>query len=734
MSTSFPALRRGLRTGLLGVVVLTASAFPARLSVAVRGWGSLLLRAERALAGTLLDVGAIGFVLLPLAVGLALLAPALISRLRDGRWQRVAGVVAVLPLGFVVWVLTVLAQEVKSERGSFPTVFDLLEGGTNASFVEGTLGFLRYQRIWLPAVPGVVLALLLVVLVWRGAAGPALAWRAWAVGLVSGLVGGVALVSLTALGLGTAFNSLSPAAVGDPLTGLVESTVDLLRARGPASARDLVLDVELPAGSAEVGAQRLGWPPQSTDAGCSPHPFARPLDSAREPKPRGREVVQAFERLSTALFASPALEPVVVFLVSLEGFRADDVHALNPLAPRAIAPFTTSLYERAGRGVLASSHLFQAGVRTAHCLGAMTCGLGTLPYNLSFIRDLQPFPVRCTSDVLADAGFHHAFFYGSDGTFDAMDRFFATHRFETIVAQKDLPPGLPKGTWDGITDFAVFDAAVKHATEVTGPQFTLLMSLSNHSPFSTPQDMPAEVTSRVEQALKAELNRADVDDRRRLMTYSYTDAAVERLFAKLEETGLAERSIVIFMADHSTGHDYVWGAKDPESDAEKTQIPFVIVVPDRLRARAADPVGLDHALAAAQTALEAGALSQNDVPALILAMLSAHPGVKSLPEAQRWHTLGGQLTSPWFTPGGDPRTALLGINGVSELYALDRQGVRVGDYEDSVFLKTRADRYRVTPRLIPVTATLAETMRRCAPTEGQREAGTTATVTSPAGP
>ena len=75
-------------------------------------------------------------------------------------------------------------------------------------------------------------------------------------------------------------------------------------------------------------------------------------------------------------------------------------------------------------------------------------------------------------------------------------------------------------------------------------------------------------------------------------------------------------------------------------------------------------------------------------------------------------TTSWQLTSPWFEPGGPATSYLLGINGVSELYALDRQGARAGDYEDSVFLKTRADRYRVTPRLIPVTATLKDGIDR----------------------
>jgi hypothetical protein len=223
------------------------------------------------------------------------------------------------------------------------------------------------------------------------------------------------------------------------------------------------------------------------------------------------------------------------------------------------------------------------------------------------------------------------------------------------------------------------------------------------------------VTARVDDALKTAVNRADSDDRLRLLTYSYTDAAVERLFTQLETLGIAERSIVMLMADHSTGHAYVWGKEDPETDASKSQIPFAIVIPKAFLSRAKDPVALSAALKEVQALIDEAPLSQNDVPTILLSLLSAHPGLKSLPAEKRWHTLGGQVTSPWFKPGGDPASYILGINGVSELYALDRQGVRVGSYEDSVFLKTRADRYRVTPRLIPVTAALIETLNSLAP-------------------
>ncbi|MBL8915556.1 MAG: sulfatase-like hydrolase/transferase [Archangium sp.] len=702
-------LRRGVLSGLAAVLMLIIAAFPSRLSLAIRGWGLISTRVEKALVGTLLDLSAVIVLITPLIAIFALVLPLIFKRLRGPRWQRIGALVCGLPFGFSIWTLTVTAQEVKSERGSFPTTFDLLEGGTNASFLEGTVGYLRYERIWEPGVVGILLAAALVFLVWRRRR-EATEWRPWATGLSVGLAAGTAFVLLTSAGLAAAANRFTSAALGDPLTGIVESSIDLLNHKGPATPRELVLATELPAGSADVGASRLGWP--ALNAGKR----VRPLDWSKEPMtkdPRGRKLLDSLGRVSRALFTGTEAR-VAVWQLSLEGFRADDIHALNPLAPKQIAPFTSSLYEDGKPGVLVSRKMFQAGVRTAHCLGAMTCGVGTLPYNLSFIRDLQPFPVRCASDVLEDAGFAHSFFYGSDVKFDEMGHFFAAHGYERIVSQAELPTDLPKGTWDGITDFAVFDTAVREVNEKfpNGPQFAFLMSLSNHSPFTTPQDMPPEVITRVDEGLAAAVNRADADDRLRLLTFSYTDAAVQRVFEKLEQTSMLDSSIVVLMADHSTGHAYVWGKEDPESDEAKTQIPFAIVIPEAFQKRAQDPAELSAALAEAQALLDEAPLSQNDVPSLILALLSNYGGVKDLSEASRWHTLGGQVTSPYFEAGGEKESYILGINGVSELYALDRKGVRVGGYEDSVFLKTRADRYRVTPRLIPVTATLIETMRQ----------------------
>ena len=708
------ALRRGIISGLTCLGLLALALLPSRLSVAmhVRG-GTAFERLTRALSGTALDLSAI---LLPVA-GLLLLAVVLF-RFRAARWQRLGLPLLLTPAAAALCVLTVAEQEVKAERGAFSTLHELTAAAGELSFVEGSLDFLRYQRIWMPVLGCAVAAVALLLLARRGAQVHAAEWRPWAVGFGGVLLLSAPLVPGLVAAQGALSSRLRPAALGDPLRSLVETTVELARGTPPPKPSDLLLQLQPGAEEVATGLARLGWPPRAAPgAPCRPHPHARPLDRAQEPPAPGAPLLAALEHLSALLFP-PEAPPVAVFQFSLESFRADDVHAFNPNAPRALHPFVNGLMDKTP-GVLSSRRTYQAGVRTAQGLAAMTCGLGTLPYNLSLIRDLDDFPLRCAPDVLASAGFAGTFFYGSDASYDQMSHFLQRHGVARVVSQDELPPTSPRGAWSGVTDFALFDAAVDQVKEglATRPQLALVMSLSNHSPYTPPDDLPAEVSARVDEALKGAVHRASPDERRRLLTHAYTDAALERFFARLDATGLAAQSVVVLLADHSTGEDYVWGADtfEHETDEAKARVPFALVIPPSFLARLADQPALQEALSAVQQQLDATVLSQNDVPALLLALLSANPALVALPEPERWHTLGGQVTSPWFRAGGEAGSFIVGINGVDELYALDREGHRVGSYEDVVFLRTKAERDEVTPRLIPIGAALVDTLKSCPP-------------------
>jgi hypothetical protein len=292
-----------------------------------------------------------------------------------------------------------------------------------------------------------------------------------------------------------------------------------------------------------------------------------------------------------------------------------------------------------------------------------------------------------------------------------MDRFLRARGITRIVAEDAFAAEAPRGAWGGVTDFVLFDRVVADVARAvpSRPQLALVMSLSNHSPYTPPADLPEGVAARAKAALTVVPSRATSDDVKRLTTWSYTDAALERFFTALEAQGLADRSIVLFVADHSTGEDYVWGADDfeHETDAAKAQVPFAMVIPEAFLARVGRSPELVSALDEVQHELDRQVLSQNDIPALLLALTRAHPGRQA---SAPWHTLGGQRTSPFFQTG-TPRGALLGINGVDESYVLDANEVREGAYEDAVFLRTKADRARVTPRLMPIASTLLELAR-----------------------
>lgn len=712
--------KRGL--GAVGAAwgLLVLSLFPARLAVAmrVRG-GTFFERSSRAVAGTLLDFSRASlWVALVLAVVVLLVA----WRFR-GRWLLVGPSLTVVPLALGLYVITVTEQEVKAERGAFSTLREMLDAAGEASFVEGAWGFARYHRIWLPGL--VCLAGFLFVLAvqvrraWRPAG--ALSVRGWSAGVLLGLFGGVLAGHAGVAAVSFGSSRLSPSGVGDPLSSLVETTIDWARGQPPRKPQEILATLSVRPADVQIGAQRLGWPARAAACG----PYRRPLDWQKEGEPPAAPLLRALEQLSTAVFAERE-DHVAVFLFSLEGFRGADLAGLNPHAPPQLTPFLSPAFRGVGPArtdapsdlVLPGMKVFQGGVRTAQGLASMTCGLGTLPWNLSMIRDLEPqVPVRCVTDVLSAAGFEGSFFYGSDSNYDRMGPFLQAHGLSRVVNEDSFPATTPRGAWGGVTDFALFDAALDRVAKgsETADQFALVMSLSNHSPFTPPQDLPPEVPAAVDQALSTTPHRATPDDRKRLITYAYTDAALARFMEGLRRSPLGQRAVVVVLADHSTGNDYVWGddSFEHETDEAKAGVPFAVLLPSELRVK--NPAALAAAADAVKRELGQQVLSSNDVPSLLLALLSAHPALRALPESERWHTLGGQRTSPHFKAGEEANAALLGINGVDELFLLDAQGKRVGAYEDVVFLRTAGDAEGVTPHLIPAAATVLDLQRtpRC---------------------
>ena len=587
-------------------------------------------------------------------------------------------------------VAAVTAAQFRIERGLYPTRYDLEVGAGMTGLLDGVIGVLRLDPFLWPSVASTVAFGLVTWLTWRALprARPFDHWRE-------------PVLLLVAVGISTAgFFGLHRAAplvarslphwraVGSPLAVLIGSSYESANVQVGAAAllRQLRLPVELRA----QGAALLGLDPASAPRlvpgadGCSPHPLAQPFGPPTEPVAGGSEGGTYLGELDTALrmlsrsLLSEQQGPLQLWQLALESFRGDDLHALNADAPAEIAPVTNGLYEAARSGtraVIAAPHMYGAGSRTSQGLSAMFCGLGTMPLGLAFGRDLGLLPVRCLPDILHDAGFDMAFYFGGGPDFDNMRVFFNYHAIDHIISKLDFQDEISQQGWDKpdqASDQVLFDRALRDSAAQASDRarYTLLLSLTNHFPFLLPDDAPPEIASRVARALDRAHDSLSRSDRGRIETFSYTDRVVGSFLDAVSSSPRGNRSIVVVSADHSTGHARAWRREaGPSLLRDKVafaRIPFLLVFPDQLVDNAHEPAAVRAQIARINELLSQHVVSQNDIPRILLALLDASPELASVPVAWRWHTIGGQRLSPYFRPP-DPSAAVVGIDGRSRL-------------------------------------------------------------------
>ncbi len=612
-------------------------------------------------------------------IGLILAFPLLFTRAFVARRPWHSALFIATPLAALAALVTSCCfSEFSIQRGTFPTWFDLIGGFKDTSFVTSALHVFLYGRHARPILIGLLLIAAIsfpwsraIASLRAHAPAPALAGALTASSLLT-IAGGIPHFPGVVL-----FRRLGDSEVaGSPFHTFLHPMLAESNVRygvmGAIERAHFNPALEAP------GARMLGLPaPANLDGvDCTLHPFRRPLPLADT---RAPALVRALTSLSAVLFDTPA-PPRRFVQILLESFRADDLHALNPKASRVFAPATNALIENAlarKSPDLTIPHFFQAGSRSSQGLSAAMCGLGTMGFNISSARDLGAIPLRCLPDVLVDAGVETHFLYGAEISFDGVDDFLRLHGIRHIHSETALPTGLPHGGW-GISDLAMVDElmALLKATPQAPFAWWIWPTLSHHTPFISPIDTPQVVYDRAAEATQG--RTISEEERLRLITFSYTDAALEKAIVAIDETPEAAETLVLASADHSTTDIFTWDSSAVRQVRPKSQIPFLLHVPEALVRHHAHANELRDALTAAQLALSAGPISQNDLPTIVLALLSHATPLKALPESKRWHTMGGQRTSPDWALLSRPGAAVAGLNSLGELFVFDPAGTPLG--------------------------------------------------------
>lgn len=663
--------RNALALPALALVLAAASALPSRIAIASSqsaGTG----RAFYLAGGLLSDVAAVGPIFVVVIALLALLSPSA-SAVAEAETKRIdRGVVMLLAVfAFALFTQNATA-EFRIERGVLPGPIDLRQGMGHHDFFTAEAPLLVAGRFLWANLACLAIAVV-VALRLRPALAPATARLRTARGIAIAVVLCACLIVASRRADAYCVRMNNRDALASPSAALVTGLLTGARYDGsPSATRSLLAEhVGAPA-DVVLGAHQLGYPPESasrlsraSSSTTSDHPLARPLDleaGAREPS-----LLRAARAFSRAAFtgATP-----IVFHVSLESARADDLHALHDDAPRTVAPFLDHVYA-ADEGAIAFARAHQSGVRTSQALGAVMCGLGALPFHISASRDLGALPLRCMPDVLADARFGTRVFYGHELVFDDMASFFSAHRM-SLHERHDFPASAPRGVWDAVSDASVYDAAVDDADRAAtaDARYSFVLTLSHHAPYTAPTDLSPPHRAEIDELCRT--RGLHGENCERLATLRYADESLRRFLGRVATSKNAARSIVVVAGDHTVHRAVPWGPTDrPEGT---TQIPLFMWLPPALRDRIRDHESFDAAWNELRALARTHPISSSDLPSLLLALVSESAPLQALPAEARWHTLGGQATSPHYR-SVTGRGVIHGIDAHGFVFDVDAEGV-----------------------------------------------------------
>lgn len=243
-----------------------------------------------------------------------------------------------------------------------------------------------------------------------------------------------------------------------------------------------------------------------------------------------------------------------VVVVLEESFGSEFVGALHP-RPVSLTPS----YDALAQEGLLFTRAYSTGNRTIRALEATTSSLPPLP-GVSIVRRPQSKNLFTLPALLRAHGYQTLFVYGGRALFDGMGGYLRANGIDRVVEQKDYPEDAFRTAW-GVADEAIFDRALSEmdAMHAQGrPFYTLVLSVSNHRPYSFPE---GEV-------------RWDPSLRSRENAVRYADWALGRFVRQARQHDFFKDTLFVLMGDHGAR---VYGAA--EIPLPSYEVPILFYAP-----------------------------------------------------------------------------------------------------------------------------------------------------------
>lgn len=220
--------------------------------------------------------------------------------------------------------------------------------------------------------------------------------------------------------------------------------------------------------------------------------------------------------------------PNIVVLL-MESWSADLIESLG--GEPGITPEFNKLEKE---GVLFTD-FYASGGRSQQAIASLIGGFPATPYSTITENPDKYAKLPSIVEIFDAEGYHTSFYFGGKLTYGNIRAYLYQNQFDRIIEQDDFEPSLPSGRL-GIHDEYLFNRYLHDFRDQTEPFFSMLLTLSSHSPYDQP----------VQNALDWKGAESDF-----VNSAYYSDSCLGVFFEEARKTEWYDNTLFIIMADHS---------------------------------------------------------------------------------------------------------------------------------------------------------------------------------------
>ncbi|MDD0975371.1 LTA synthase family protein [Pseudomonas fontis] len=249
-----------------------------------------------------------------------------------------------------------------------------------------------------------------------------------------------------------------------------------------------------------------------------------------------------------------------VVVILMESFAGHSVGALG--SPNNITPYFDKL---AKEGVL-FDRFFSNGTHTHQGMFATMACFPNLP-GFEYLMQTPEGGHKLSGlpALLSARDYDDVYVYNGDFAWDNQSGFFGNQGMTTFIGRNDyVNPVFSDPTW-GVSDQDMFDRGAQELANNYGkkPFYALLQTLSNHTPYALPKDLPVEPVT----------GQGRLDEHLTAMRYS--DWALGQFFEKARKEPYFKETLFVIVGDHGFGnHQQV-----TELDLGRFNVPLLLIGP-----------------------------------------------------------------------------------------------------------------------------------------------------------